>query len=54
MAVLASLSVAESATEIDAAYEKAYRRHPLNGPDEWGDVASAGVSVFDVDPVPAE
>ena len=25
--------------EIDAAYE-AYERHPLDGPDEWGDLAS--------------
>ena len=26
-------------TEIDAAYE-AYDRHPLDEPDEWGDLAS--------------
>lgn len=27
-------------TEIDAAYAAAYRDHPLNEPDEWGDLES--------------
>jgi hypothetical protein len=26
--------------EIDAAYEEAYAAHPIDGPDEWGDLAS--------------
>lgn len=28
------------ATEIDAAYARAYSEHPLDTPDEWGDLAS--------------
>lgn len=28
------------AAEIDAAYAEAYRQHPLEEPDEWGDLAS--------------
>jgi hypothetical protein len=39
-AALTSLLDAERATEIDAAYEHAYREHPLDEPDEWGDLAS--------------
>ena len=39
-AALASLLAAERATEIDAEYEKAYREHPLDEADEWGDLAS--------------
>jgi len=26
--------------EIDAAYEAAYAAHPIDGEDEWGDLAS--------------
>lgn len=26
--------------EIDAAYERGYREHPFDEPDEWGDLAS--------------
>ena len=26
--------------EIDAAYQRAYNDHPLDEPDEWGDLAS--------------
>jgi hypothetical protein len=26
--------------EIDAAYERAYTEHPIDEPDEWGDLAS--------------
>lgn len=26
--------------EIDAAYAAAYERHPIDEPDEWGDLAS--------------
>ena len=29
-------------TEIDAAYARAYDEHPLQEPDEWGDLASFG------------
>ena len=27
-------------TEIDAAYARAYAEHPIDEPDEWGDLAS--------------
>lgn len=30
----------ERAAEIDAAYAAAYTLHPLDEPDEWGDLAS--------------
>jgi hypothetical protein len=36
---LAALLAVERATEIDSAYA-AYDRHPLDEPDEWGDLAS--------------
>ena len=36
---LAALLARNRATEIDAAYA-AYDRDPLDGPDEWGDLAS--------------
>jgi hypothetical protein len=39
-AALASLLLAERATEIDAAYEQAYREHPIDEVDDWGDLAS--------------
>lgn len=38
-AALAALVRASRATEIDAAYA-AYDDHPLDEPDEWGDLAS--------------
>lgn len=31
--------------EIDAAYIEAYERHPVDEPDEWGDLASWGDAV---------
>ncbi len=36
---LAALLARTRAAEIDAAYA-AYDRHPIDGPDEWGDLAS--------------
>ena len=36
---LAALLARNRAVVIDAAYEE-YDRHPLNEPDEWGDLAS--------------
>jgi len=38
-ALSALLSRLRSA-EIDAAYESAYRHHPVDEPDEWGDLES--------------
>lgn len=37
---LAALLARDRAAEIDAAYAAAYREHPLDEPDEWGDLAS--------------
>ena len=37
---LASLLAGDRAAEIDAAYTTGYREHPLDEPDEWGDLAS--------------
>lgn len=37
---LRGLVRANREAEIDAAYERAYREHPLDEPDEWGDLAS--------------
>jgi antitoxin MazE5 len=39
-AALAALVARERAAEIDAAYASAYGAHPLDEPDEWGDLAS--------------
>ncbi len=41
---LASLLASDRAAEIDAAYTAAYRAHPLDEPDEWGDLASFRVA----------
>ncbi len=30
---------------IDASYDEGYRRHPLDEPDEWGDLRSFGDAV---------
>jgi spermidine synthase len=38
---LAALIARNRAAEIDAAYS-AYDKHPLDEPDEWGDLASFG------------
>lgn len=37
---LAALLARDRAAEIDAAYAVAYAQHPLDEPDEWGDLAS--------------
>lgn len=37
---LAALLARDRAAEIDAAYSAAYAEHPLDEPDEWGDLAS--------------
>ncbi len=37
---LTALVQAHRSGEIDAAYEASYRRQPLDGEDEWGDLAS--------------
>jgi dihydroxyacetone kinase DhaKLM complex PTS-EIIA-like component DhaM len=36
--------------EIDAAYAKAYAEHPIDEPDEWGDLASWSDAVRAADP----
>jgi hypothetical protein len=36
---LRALLLSHRATEIDSAYE-AYDQHPINEPDEWGDLES--------------
>ncbi len=37
---LAALLARDRSAEIDAAYAAAYAEHPLDEPDEWGDLAS--------------
>ena len=37
---LTALLARDRAAEIDAAYATAYAEHPLDEPDEWGDLAS--------------
>ena len=37
---LTALLAHNRAAEIDAAYATAYGEHPLDEPDEWGDLAS--------------
>jgi len=37
---LAALLARDRAAEIDATYGAAYTEHPLDEPDEWGDLAS--------------
>jgi hypothetical protein len=37
---LAALLARDRASEIDATYASAYADHPLDEPDEWGDLAS--------------
>ena len=37
---LTALLARDRAAEIDAAYAAAYAEHPLDEPDEWGDLAS--------------
>ncbi len=39
---LAALVARHRAAEIDREYERAYRDHPVDEPDEWGDLASWG------------
>ncbi len=37
---LAALLARDRAAEIDAAYAASYADHPLDEPDDWGDLAS--------------
>lgn len=37
---LGALIARDRSAEIDAAYALAYGKHPLEAPDEWGDLAS--------------
>ncbi len=37
---LGALLARDRAAEIDAAYAAAYSEHPLDEPDEWGDLES--------------
>jgi hypothetical protein len=37
---LTALVARHRAAEVDAAYASAYDAHPLDEPDEWGDLAS--------------
>lgn len=37
---LGALVTRYRAAEVEAAYAKAYDAHPLDEPDEWGDLAS--------------
>ena len=37
---LAALLARYRAAEIDDAYQKAYESHPIDEPDDWGDLAS--------------
>lgn len=37
---LTALVARHRAAEVDAAYAAAYDAHPLDEPDEWGDLAS--------------
>lgn len=37
---LAALLARHRAAEVDARYAAAYEAHPLDEPDEWGDLAS--------------
>jgi hypothetical protein len=37
---LAALLHRHRSAEIDAAYASAYTRHPIDEPDEWGDLAT--------------
>jgi hypothetical protein len=39
---LKALLAQHEQVEIDAAYARAYAQHPLDTPDEWGDLASFG------------
>lgn len=37
---LVALLERDRSAMIDAAYERAYRDHPMDEPDEWGDLGS--------------
>lgn len=39
-AALSALLAQYRSAQIDAAYAAAYRDHPIDEPDEWGDLAS--------------
>ena len=42
---LAALLARHRAAEIDAAYAVAYAAHPIDEPDEWGDLESFRAAV---------
>ncbi len=44
-AALSALLAQYRAAEIDSAYATAYALHPLNEPDEWGDLESFRAAV---------
>lgn len=44
-AALAALIGNDRAAEVDAAYLAAYSAHPIDGADEWGDLASFRAAV---------
>lgn len=44
-AALTALLKEHRRAEIDAAYAAGYAAHPLDEPDEWGDLASFGDAV---------
>jgi hypothetical protein len=39
-AALSALLSLQRSAEIDAAYADAYAKHPIEEPDDWGDLAS--------------
>lgn len=44
-AALTALLKEHRRAEVDATYAAAYADHPLDEPDEWGDLASSGDAV---------
>lgn len=44
-AALEALLAIHREAEIDAAYRRAYAEHPVDEPDEWGDLALWGDAV---------
>lgn len=44
-AALTALLKQHRRSEVDAAYTAGYAAHPLDEPDEWGDLASFGDAV---------
>ena len=44
-AALEALLATHREAEVDAAYRRGYAEHPVDEPDEWGDLASWGDAV---------